>query len=191
MAHRRLRGRSRGLRWGQVGGRELASPAAVAGPPAPGGGEEAGAAACSGNVPGGRPCRADGPGRGARGPPAGVARFGVPVRARGGRSTSWAGLGPRATSRPPRRGVGGRAWRSLGRRDWAGAAVSQWQAPPTPRRALQQSASGPSAGFAPEAPDLGRCNLLRRRGPREPGGVAEGSPAFPGYQPVSPESYFI
>lgn len=101
MAHRRLRGTSRGLRWGQVGGRELASPAAVAGPPAPGGGEEAGAAACSGNVPGGRRCRADRPRRGARGPPAGVARFGVPVRARGGRSTSWAGLGPGATSRPP------------------------------------------------------------------------------------------
>lgn len=38
------RGSGLGLRWGQVGGRELASPAAaVAGPP---GGGEAGAAAC-------------------------------------------------------------------------------------------------------------------------------------------------
>lgn len=66
------------------------------------GGEEAGAAACSGNVPGGRRGRADGPRRGARGPPAGVARFGVPVRVRGGRSTSWAGR--RAASRPPAAG---------------------------------------------------------------------------------------
>lgn len=167
MAPCRLRGTSRGLRWGQVGGRELASPAAVAGPPAPGGGEEAGAAACSGNVPGGRRGRAHGPRRGARGPPAGVARFGVPVRERGGRSRSWAGLGPGATSRPPAVG-------------WAGAAVSQWRAPPTPRRALQHSASGPSAGFALEAPDLGLCNLLRRRGPGEPGGVAEVPAAQPG-----------
>lgn len=63
------------------------------------------------------------PGRGARGPPAGVVRLGVPARARAGRARAgraWAaglraGLPPRA--RRPRV--------ALGRRDWAGAAVSQ------------------------------------------------------------------
>lgn len=98
-----------------------------------------------------------------------------------GRAEHWlGGPGPPGDEQASLRGVGGRAWRSLGRRDWAGAAVSQWRAPPTPRRALQLSASGPSAGFAPEAPDLGLCNQLRRRGPGEPCGVVEGLPAFPG-----------
>lgn len=43
-----------------------------------------------------------------------------------------------------------------------------------------KNASGPSAGFAREAPDLGLCNLLRRRSPGERSGVLEGLPASRG-----------
>lgn len=46
--------------------------------------------------------------------------------------------------------------------------------------AAERGASGPSAGFAREAPDLGLCNLLRRRSPGERSGVLEGLPASRG-----------
>lgn len=133
------------------------------------GGEEAGAAACSGNVPGGLGSRADrAPAGGAR--PSG--RCGSVRRARAGEGRAEHELGgPPGGEQASRRGVGGRAWRSLRRWDWAGVAVSQCPAPPTPRRALQQRHRDP-LGFAPEAPDLGLCNLFRRRG--EVGESAEG-----------------
>lgn len=190
MARRRLRGTSRGLRWGQVGGRELASPAAaVAGPSAPGGGEEAGAAACSGNVPGRRRGWVDGLRTGARGPPAGVAGPGAPGRARG----RLGGPGPRGDEKASRRGVGGRAWRSLRRAAGLGgighvAVTGPRRRPDVP---CSRAPRDPPAGFAPEAPDLGQCNLLGRRGSGERCGVLEGSLALPGYKPVSPEIYLF
>lgn len=97
------RGSRLGLRWGQVGGRELASPAAaVAGPP--GGGEEAGAAACSGNEAGAGGARSPG-------------RCGSARRAGAGEGRAeheLGGPGPRGCEQASRRGLGGRAWRSGG-----------------------------------------------------------------------------